>query len=151
MASIRRKLAAETPEEHAARIADRDRQLWEVAHAWGNIPLAERRALLRAAPELEVQYDGAGYGSWEAPDGGWRARARVVERDTRGFEVELCEPLRMGVGMALGNTPGTYEHHRAGYRMRFTNGGMHRDPPRTTFICVPAGWTPTPWPGRSKG
>lgn len=147
LAAIRRKLNAETPEQRVERLRRQARDEWERAHRWDNRPLRERKELLARAERVDVAYVGAGYGSWHSPTGEWRARARVVHRETRGFEVELMEPLRFGTTVSglLPHTPGPILHD-TGYRMRFTNGGKHRDRPVTTFICVPSGWTPAPWP-----
>lgn len=60
----------------------------------------------------------------------------------------LIEDLRVGTGITPPHVSLVFMSlYATGHRMRFTNGGMHRDRPITTLICVPIGWLPEPWPG----
>ena len=96
LAAIRRRLDAKSPEQRAEWARTQARDEWVRAHQWENRPLRERKELLARAESVQVVYIGAGYGSWHSPTGEWRARGRVVDREPRGFDVELIEPLRVG-------------------------------------------------------
>lgn len=125
------------------------RKRWETEHLWRRRPLDERKQAIAASDELEVTYDGAGYGAWDAPEGGYRAKAVVMARSTRGIEVRLSEPLMVGTGMHFDKSknPAVSPLYEAGSVLRFTTGGKHRDQPVTTIVALPCGWRPQSFPG----